>query len=111
MKQEVELHLAAVAARYPRAVVDARVEKVFDGYKLPQSHPLLRECAAALRGLSLEPRFLASGGATDANIFAGHGIEAAVLGLGGSNFHTTREQLSLTNLVNGARFITALIAD
>jgi di/tripeptidase len=32
-----------------------------------------------------------------------------VLGLGGWNFHTTREELSIENMVNGARFVEALL--
>ncbi len=109
VRQEIDLHITSVAARHPAAKVDARIEKIFDGYKLAPSHPVLQQCAAALHSLGMEPRYLASGGATDANIFAGHGIEAAVLGMGGSNFHTTREQLSIANLVNSARFIEAVL--
>ena len=32
-----------------------------------------------------------------------------LLGMGGSSFHTTREQLSITNMVNSARFLEALL--
>ncbi len=109
VKQEVELSLAAVAARHPHAKVDARVDKVFDGYRLPANHPVIQLCARALRGLGMEPRLMPSGGATDANIFAGHGIEAAVLGMGGGSFHTTREDLSITNMLNSARFLEAVL--
>lgn len=109
LKQEVELHLAAVIARHPHAGVRARVDKVFDGYRLAPNHPVIALCARALQSLGMQPRLLPSGGATDANIFAGHGIEAAVLGMGGSNFHTTREDLSITNMLNSARFIEALL--
>jgi tripeptide aminopeptidase len=109
LKQEVELHLASVIARHPHAGVRARVDKVFDGYRLAPNHPVIALCTRALERLGMQPRLLPSGGATDANIFAGHGIEAAVLGMGGSNFHTTREDLSITNMLNSARFIEALL--
>jgi tripeptide aminopeptidase len=109
VKQEIELHLAAVAARHPKARIDAKVEKVFDGYKLAPNHPVIQRCGTALRALGMEPRLLPSGGATDANIFAGHGIAAAVLGMGGSSFHTTREDLNITNMLNSARFLEALL--
>lgn len=109
LKQEVELHLAAVIARHPRAGIRARVEKVFDGYRLPAAHPVIAMCTRSLRDLGMTPHLLPSGGATDANIFAGHGIEAAVLGMGGSNFHTTREDLSITHMLNSARFLEALL--
>jgi tripeptide aminopeptidase len=109
VRQEIELHLAAVAARHPQAVIDARVQKIFDGYRLAAVHPVMQLCARALGELGMTPRLQPSGGATDANIFAGHGIEAAVLGMGGSSFHTTREQLSITNMVNSARFLETLL--
>jgi tripeptide aminopeptidase len=109
VRQEVELHLHAVAARHPQARVDARLEKIFDGYRLPAGHPVIALCGRALRAIGLEPHLQPSGGATDANIFAGHGIEAAVLGIGGSNFHTTREELSIANLLNSARFLEVLL--
>jgi tripeptide aminopeptidase len=109
LKQEVELHLSSVIARHPHAGIRARVEKVFDGYRLPAGHPVIEQCGRALRRMGMEPRLQPSGGATDANIFAGHGIEAAVLGMGGSNFHTTREDLSITNMLNSARFLEELL--
>lgn len=111
LRQEIELHIGAVTARHPKAKVDARVEKVFDGYQLPSSHPVIELCRKALGTLGMEPRLMPSGGATDANIFAGHGIQAAVLGMGGSNFHTTREDLSITNMLNSARFLEALLRE
>ena len=109
LKDEVELHIAAVIARHPHAGIRARVEKVFDGYQLPPSHPVIAECTRALRTLGLEPNLMPSGGATDANIMAGHGIQAAVCGMGGNNFHTTRETLSITNMFNSARFLEAIL--
>ena len=109
VRQEVELHIASVAARHPRAKVDATIEKVFDGYRLPAAHPVIELCGRALQALGMQPRLFPSGGATDANIFAGHGIEAAVLGMGGHNFHTTREDLSITNMLNSARFVEAVL--
>lgn len=109
VRQEVELHIESVIARHRNARIEARVEKVFDGYRLAASHPVIKTVSEALRTMGMEPRLLPSGGATDANIFAGHGIEAAVLGMGGSNFHTTREDLSITNMVNSARFLETVL--
>jgi tripeptide aminopeptidase len=111
VRQEIELHIGAVAARHPKAKVDAKIEKVFDGYRLAPNHPVIQLVRAALGKLAMQPRLLPSGGATDANIFAGHGIEAAVLGMGGSNFHTTREDLSITNMYNSARFLETLLRE
>lgn len=109
LRGRVEDAITAVARRHPEAVVEARVEKVFDGYQLAAEHPLIATVSGVLRDLGMEPKLLPSGGATDANIFAGHGIATAVLGMGGHSFHTTRETLSITNMVNSARFLEALL--
>src|SRR5215208_555720 len=108
--EQYERAAAELRADHPEARIDLRLTKVFDGYRLPAEHPVIAACTTALGKLGLTPSLKPSGGATDANIFAGHGIAAAVLGLGGYHFHTTREELSLSNLVNGARFVETLLA-
>ncbi|MGH2601153.1 MAG: M20/M25/M40 family metallo-hydrolase, partial [Dehalococcoidia bacterium] len=109
LAQEYEAAVAEVSARHPGARVEMTLTRVFDGYRLSGEHPVIAACTAALATLGMTPSLHPSGGATDANIFAGHGIAAAVVGLGGSQFHTTREELSIANLVNGARFVEALL--
>jgi tripeptide aminopeptidase len=109
--RQYEQAAAEVRALHPEARIDLHLTKVFDGYRLSGEHPVIAACTAALAKIGLTPKLSPSGGATDANIFAGHGIAAAVLGLGGHHFHTTREDLSVTNLVNGARFVEALLTD
>lgn len=109
----VRAHEAAAATireRYPEARIDLQLTNLFAGYRLPAEHPLLQHCTKALAQIGLSPSLKPSGGATDANIFAGHGITAVVLGLGGSNFHTTREELSIANLLNSARMVVALLS-
>lgn len=108
---EYEARVADARARHPDARIDLRLTKVFDGYRLSGEHPVIATCTAALARIGLTPSLKPSGGATDANIFAGHGITAAVVGLGGWGFHTTREELSVTNLVDAARFVEALIGE
>lgn len=107
--RDYESAAADLRARHPEARIELTLTKVFDGYRLSGEHPVIAACTTALAAIDLTPALHPSGGATDANIFAGHGIAAAVLGLGGIHFHTTREELSITNLVNGARFIEALL--
>jgi tripeptide aminopeptidase len=104
-----EARTAEVRARHPEARIDLTLTKMFDGYRLPGEHPVIAACTAALARIGLTPSLKPSGGATDANIFAGHGIAAAVVGLGGWSFHTTREELSIANMVNGTRFVEALL--
>ncbi|MGD9892263.1 MAG: M20/M25/M40 family metallo-hydrolase [Dehalococcoidia bacterium] len=107
--RQYESSASDIRARNPEAEINLTLTKVFDGYRLAGEHPVIAASTAALAAIGLTPRMHPSGGATDANIFAGHGIAAAVLGLGGNHFHTVREDLSITNMLNGARFIEALL--
>jgi tripeptide aminopeptidase len=106
---QYESSVSDVRARNPETQIDLALTKVFDGYRLSGEHPVIAACTTALAAIGLTPQMHPSGGATDANIFAGHDIAAAVLGLGGNHFHTVREELSITNMVNGARFLEALL--
>jgi tripeptide aminopeptidase len=107
--RQYESAASDIRARNPESQIDLTLTKAFDGYRLSGEHPVIAACNAALAAIGLTPVMHPSGGATDANIFAGHGIATAVLGLGGNHFHTVREDLSITNMVNGARFIEALL--
>ena len=111
LAREYERAADDARGRYPDGRIELELTKVFDGYRLSAEHPVIAACTAALAKLGLTPALKPSGGATDANIFAGQGIAAAVLGLGGYNFHTTREELSITNLVNAARFVEAVLTE
>lgn len=106
---EYEARAEEVRAHHAEARIELTLTKAFDGYRLPAEHPLIADCTRALATIGLKPSLKPSGGATDANIFAGHGITAAVAGLGGWSFHTTREELSIANMVNGARFVEAML--
>jgi tripeptide aminopeptidase len=110
LKAEIQVLVAQVEAAFPDGEVDLEIEDMFGGYRLPQDAGAIALVAAAIRNIGLEPEFIASGGATDANNMAVHGIEMAVVGLGGFDFHTVRESLSIQNMVDAARCCVALLS-
>jgi len=93
----------------PGGRVECEIRSEFAGYKLDAGHPLLKEVSAALARIGLQPEFIASGGATDANNYAAHGLDVAVVGLGGRDFHTVRESIAVRDMVDVARFCLALL--
>jgi tripeptide aminopeptidase len=103
--------VSEIAAQYPDGRVRCDLRDEFGGYKLPPEHPVVARVAGAMKRIGLAPEFIVSGGATDANNFALHGIEAAVVGLGGYDFHTVRESIPIANLEDAARFCLALLED
>ena len=109
LKAEIEVLVAQVEAAFPEGKVELEMEDMFGGYRLPQDAGAVSLVSDAIRKIGLKPAFIASGGATDANNMAVHGIEMAVVGLGGFDFHTVRESLSIENMVDAARFCVALL--
>lgn len=103
--------VAEIRRDFTGAGVDCQLREEFAGYKLAPDHPAVATVTAAMRRAGLTPELIASGGATDANNFAGHGIDVVVVGLGGSDFHTVRESISVTALTDAARFCYALLEE
>src|SRR5579885_1453113 len=94
LRERVEGTARELQKQFPEARIELKVGDAYGGYKLDAADPLVSQVSATLRGLGLEPRLLASGGGTDANVFTTRGIQAVVLGLGGDHFHTKAETVS-----------------
>ncbi len=109
LKAEIAALATRVGQEFPGGRVQLEVRQEFGGYKLNQSDPAVAWASAALRKIGLSPALIDSGGATDANNYAVHGLQVVVVGLGGEDFHTVRESLSIANLVDAARFCAALL--
>lgn len=78
------------------------------GYKIAQDDPVLNLLKAAAKDVGIEARTEFSGGASDANIIAGKGAHALVIGTGMTKFHTTDEYIKVEDLYNTANFIKAV---
>ncbi|HEY7270943.1 MAG TPA: M20/M25/M40 family metallo-hydrolase, partial [Dehalococcoidia bacterium] len=110
VRQQILTLVEDVRAAFPEGRVEYELREEFGGYKIAQEHPVVLAVTQAMRGAGFEPNLIASGGATDANVYALHGIEVVVVGLGGDDFHTVRESISVAALNDAARFCEALIA-
>ncbi len=98
-----------VRSAFPDGRVEYELREEFGGYKLDPDHPVVLTVVGALRKAGLQPDLIASGGATDANNYARNGIEVAVVGLGGRDFHTVRESIAVAALNQAARFCETLL--
>jgi tripeptide aminopeptidase len=110
LRAQYEQTIDAVRRRYPEATIDVQLINRFGGYRVEEGEPLLAFARQKLAAIGLEPLLVQSGGATDANHFGEHGIQALVVGLGGERFHTVRERLAIPHLVDAARFCEAVLA-
>jgi tripeptide aminopeptidase len=109
VRRQFALATEAVQRRYPEARIDVQLINLYEGYRVQEGEPLLAYTRDVLKRIGREPVLVESGGGTDANNFAKHGIRALVVGLGGEHFHTVRETLSIPNLVDAARFCEAVL--
>ncbi|WP_091737768.1 M20/M25/M40 family metallo-hydrolase [Marininema mesophilum] len=91
------------------AVVDLDVDVMYPGFKYDESDVVVRKAMEAVKKVGRQPRLLASGGGSDANVIAGHGIPTVNLGVGYENIHTTSERMPVAELNKAAELVVALI--
>ncbi len=97
---QAEHMVRVIAAEAAAAGIDVEIDvrEAFRGYRHEADSPLLAIGAEAARLAGLEPRLVAGGGGSDANIFNAHGLPALTLGAGFEYAHSSRERMSLDRL-------------
>ncbi len=100
------LHLGAA-----RAAVDLELDVVLEyrAFQLAKNHPVVRLGREAVESLGLEPRYLSSGGGSDANVFNARGIPTINLDCGMMRVHTPEEHISTAELTTLVRLVEAVI--
>ncbi len=78
--------------------VDVESRKSYGGYRLKREDEVVRLAVAALRRSEVEPSFVLSGGAADANVFNGKGIQCLNLANGMVDIHTPDERIAVADL-------------
>lgn len=63
----------------------------------------------AIEAIGRTPDLISLGGGSDGNVFAGHGIDTVILGVGYENIHTTEERIPVEELVKVAELVTGII--
>jgi len=88
--------------------VDLQFNEAFAGFRLDKDDDLVKLITDACQTLGLSSRASYTGGASDANIFAGKGLKPVVLGTGMTDVHSKDESLALSDMVNLVRLITLI---
>ncbi|MDR5583303.1 M20/M25/M40 family metallo-hydrolase, partial [Paenibacillus larvae] len=65
----------------------------------------------ALEAIGCKTSTVHSGGGSDANIFNGMGIPTVNLAVGYENIHTTKESISISNLVKTAKAVVSIVKE
>jgi len=82
------------AASATHTDVDTSIEKQFDSYRMPESDPCVIAATNALRDCGIEPRFVPSGGGSDANAFEAKGLRCLNIANGTEANHTPEESVT-----------------
>lgn len=84
-------------------------ETIYPDFNLGEESPPVRIAVQAAGNLGLTPGLEKTGGGSDANIFNSRGIATAVLGIGMKKVHTTEEYITVSDLVDNARYLFEVI--
>jgi tripeptide aminopeptidase len=85
------------------------VERDFDLLSTPDDHAVVRFARQAAANLNRTIYTATSGGGSDANILAQHGIVAGVLGTGCQKVHTVEERVALDDMVRATQLLVEII--
>ncbi len=78
------------------------------GYSFSEEAKTVQEFAKAARAIGIEPRFVSSGGGSDANVYNQNGIEAIDVSTGMTDVHTTHEFIKISDMIKLAELMIEL---
>ncbi len=88
--------------------MDWKVCKEYPSVKFDQNEPLLALLNRAATALDRPITHRISGGGSDANIFNGHGLKTAILGIGMAKVHTTDESIAINDMIRTTELIISI---
>ncbi|PYZ98545.1 hypothetical protein CR205_08150 [Alteribacter lacisalsi] len=114
-KMEAQVEKMKAAFEETAAEMGGRVELDIDvmyaGFKHEDGDEIVETAKRAVKAVGREPKLLQSGGGSDANIIAGHGVPTINLGIGYEEIHTTNERMPIEELNKSAELVVALIKE
>lgn len=90
------------------ATIDVDVEMMYPGFRFNENDLVVQKATQAVRSIGREPKLTESGGGSDANILAGHGIPTVNMAIGYEEIHTTKERMPIEELNKAAELVVAL---
>jgi len=99
------------AAREVGGQVQVEVKREYDGFHIGDDDASVRIAQRASRTVGLIPTIASTNGGSDGNDLNAQGIRTIVLGMGGRDYHSTQESISVSELVKLTELITALVVE
>ena len=91
--------------------VEINVENEYGSFRIQEDDPLVKLSEIACNNIDLEPETVVGGGGSDVNIFNANGLKMAVAGSGMDRVHTVKEQIKISDLENGAKWVKEVIRE
>lgn len=100
---------AAAADMGGRAEVE--IEVMYPGFKYQDGDQVVEIAKKAAAKIGRPSELQTSGGGSDANVIAGHGIPTVNLAVGYEQIHTKNEKMPIEELVKTAEMVVAIIEE
>ncbi|WP_017548901.1 M20/M25/M40 family metallo-hydrolase [Salinicoccus carnicancri] len=88
---------------------EVKSEVMYSALKAREDSEVVSTVTKAAENIGREVSLISLGGGSDGNIFAGKGIDTAILGLGYENIHTTAERMPVEELAKITELIIEII--
>jgi tripeptide aminopeptidase len=98
-------HSVRVGRRRHQARVEVQVERQYDQLKISDRSAIVHLVSSAAKAIGRTCKTRATGGGSDANIFAARGLEVANLACGMREIHTLNEWVDVRDLVLTAQIV------
>jgi len=103
------LECIALAAAQVGTDVETAVTEEYAAFSLPRTSQPARMAATALRSIGLEPRFVATGGGSDANALNRAGLPTVNMSSGYERPHSAEERMPLGSLLQLSELVHAIV--
>lgn len=103
------LHCVSLAAAEVGTDAQTAVTEQYVSFALPRTSPPARIAATALRSIGVEPRFVATGGGSDANTLNRAGLPTVNMSSGYLRPHSPEERMPLGSLLQVCELVHAIV--
>jgi tripeptide aminopeptidase len=99
------------AAQAMGGQVQVEINREYDGFHVREDDFSVRIAERASQRVGLIPSIASTNGGSDGNDLNAKGIRTIVLGMGGRDFHSTQEAISVADLVKLSEWIAAVVVE
>jgi tripeptide aminopeptidase len=115
--EKMEAQVAKMKAAFEEVATEmggraeVEVQIMYPGFKFGEGDHVVEVAKRAAEKIGRTPALKQSGGGSDANVFAGHGLPIVNLAIGYEEIHTTNERMPIKELVKTAEMVIAIVVE